>query len=424
MAFDLMKRVNLPRLGGLARSTIGVMAWHGIRLVVQLAWVVLLARSLGAEGYGVFSGAAGLALSMSGIAGLGLSLRMYQDVAREPARYPLRLRQAWRGLWWSAAGLALAFVAVSLWLFDELGWQILLAIALSELVFAPVATQVAFAFAAHGRMAVSAAVPALLATARVLAVLVFAVIDACERIAVYAGLHAIATALAVVLLVALQKRQLPAADTHGALGWDDIRAGLGFSAVWASGMALGSADKAVALKAGGAELAGHYTAAYRLASLVALPVDALVMAVMPRLFRVGAGMQEHPRILSVLASVTLVYGLFAGGFVWLAADALPWLLGEGFLAAAETARMLSIYVPIYCMRTLGCNVLLGLEQKRWRFGSELSALALIIVIGFARIPVAGLAGAVEALIIGELSLMVLAWLRVMACRPRARNRKA
>ena len=31
------------------------MAWHAARMLTQLTWVVLLARALGAEGYGAFS---------------------------------------------------------------------------------------------------------------------------------------------------------------------------------------------------------------------------------------------------------------------------------------------------------------------------------------------------------------------------------
>jgi O-antigen/teichoic acid export membrane protein len=400
------------------------MAWHVARMLTQLTWVVLLARALGAEGYGVFSGVAGLALSISGFAGLGLGLRMYQDVAREPAQYALRWRQAWRALWWSAGGLAMIFMTVGLWVFAALGWELLFAVALSEVFFAPFATHVAFAFAAHGRMSLAAAVPVMLGAARVVAVLAFEAINADGRIAIYASFHAVATGLAVIGLTAFQRRKQPADDVRAPLDWRDVRTGLGFSGVWASGMALGSADKAVALKAGGAEVAGHYTVAYRFASLVALPVDALVMAAMPRLFRAGAGKLEHPGILSVLASVTFAYGLLAGGVVWFAADALPWLLGEGFIAAAEIARMLAIYVPIYCMRSLGCNVLVAFEQKRWRFISELAALGMMILIGFARIPVAGSAGAVEALIFGELSLIALVWWRVISRQSLLGNIKA
>lgn len=413
MASNLNISIRFPRLGGLARSTIGVMAWNATRLLVQLVWVLLLARALGADGYGTFSGIAGLALAMSGIVGLGLGLRMYQDVARQPDLYPRRWHQVWRGLWWSGGGIALLFLVIGRWQFGAFGWDLLIAIAVSELILAPVVTQIAFAYAAHRRMAWAAAVPVVLAVARVLAVLLFQLIGYDGDIAAYAGLHASATAFAIVALLVLQKRNLPADAVVAPLAWRDVKSGLGFSAVWASGLALGSADKAVALKLGGAELAGHYTVAYRFAGIVALPVDALVMAVMPRLFRVGAGMQEHPRILSILAIATCAYGVVAGGAVWLCADAIPWLFGEGFVAAAETARMMAIYVPIYCMRILACNVLLGIGQKRWRFGSELVALALIMIVGVIRIPTGGLGGAVEALIVAESSLMLLAWWRVV-----------
>jgi O-antigen/teichoic acid export membrane protein len=392
------------------------MFWHTARLLLQLVWVIVLARSLGVEGYGSFSGVSGLALAMSGVVGLGLGLRMYQDVARDPALYSLRWRQTCHGLWWSGGGVALVFLALAHWQFGLFGWGLLLAIALSELVLAPVAAQIAFAYAAHGRIARSAAVPVVVALARLSAVLVFALVGQGD-ITAYAVWHTCATAAAVIVLKLIHGRELISPAINGSVTWRDVREGLGFSVMWASGLALTSIDKALALKLGGAEVAGHYAAAYRFVGVVALPVDALVTAVMPRLFRAGTGMREHPRILQTLLMVTGVYGLLAGGAVWVGADVLPWLLGDGFAIAAETARAMAIYVPIYCMRILGCSVLLSRGQKWWRFGSEIVALCLMAGVALIRIPSENVHGAVEALVIAESVLLVLVWWRVMTRHP-------
>ena len=64
------------RLGGLARGSLSVLGWNVARLGVQLVWMLLLARNLGAQGYGSFSGLSGLAIALSGLVGAGLGLRM------------------------------------------------------------------------------------------------------------------------------------------------------------------------------------------------------------------------------------------------------------------------------------------------------------------------------------------------------------
>jgi O-antigen/teichoic acid export membrane protein len=406
----------MVRLGNLAKSSIAVMCWQSARLGLQFVWLVLLARLLGVEGYGSFAGLAGLAMALSGIVGFGLGLRMYQDVARDPSLYSVRWQQTRLGLWWSGAATIALFVALAHWQFGGFGWWLLVAIAVSELALSPIATQIAFAYAAHGRMSRSAAVPVVLAAGRVGAVVAFGLTGG-VGIEAYAPWHAAATAAATIVLLAMQRRELRHTAVAARLSWPDLRNGLGFSAVWASSVALTSADKALALRVGGTEIAGQYSAAYRFVTVVAVPVDALVMAVTPRLFRASRGDPQSPRMLAALSSVTAAYGALAGVLVWLGADALPWLLGAGFAATPATALMLAFYVPVYCLRMLAGGLLIGGGRKAWRCGVELTALGVMLGVGLVRIPAAGLDGAVEALLVGETLLLGLAWWGVLA-RPR------
>ena len=54
---DLRSRLMIQAL---AKSVSVVFVWNAARLALQLAWVLLLARALGPQGYGTFSGLAGL----------------------------------------------------------------------------------------------------------------------------------------------------------------------------------------------------------------------------------------------------------------------------------------------------------------------------------------------------------------------------
>jgi O-antigen/teichoic acid export membrane protein len=407
--------------GALARNSAVVMLWSGARLVAQLLWVLLLARELGASSYGAFSGVIALALAMSGFAGLGQGLRMYQDVARVPDLLADRWRQASRVLMLSGAGLAVLFLAAAHVMFVGIDWVLLVAVALSELLFAPVVAQVAFAYAAHGWMGRAAAAPVILSLMRILAVVVLALLPGAASIGTYAWLHLVATAMTAAVVGVACVRELGIGSADRGLDRRDVRVGLGFSAVQASGLALGSMDKVFALRWGGEALAGNYVAAYRFISVTVLPVDSLMMAALPHLFRAGVERAGAGRMLLALVVAAGGYGVLMGAVVWWAAGLLPWLLGPSFSGASAAARMLAVYVPLYCLRTLGTNTLLGFGWKRWRFVCELLALAMMGGAAAWRIPAAGLAGAVEALLAAEVILLLLIWtgvfLRVLS-RPR------
>lgn len=415
--------MRLPSLGGLARGTLAVLGWNIARLAAQLAWVVLMARSLGVDAYGTFSGIAGLALALSGFAGAGLGLRMYQDVAREPVMFGERWAQAARALAWSSLLLWLGFVVIGAVAFEEVPASLLAIIALAELVGTPMVVHVAFAYAAHGRVAQAAAAPVAMSLARVAAVLALPWVAEGADLHAYVMLHAVATIGTASAQWAWCKHRLAPKCDGTTLDANALREGVRLSSIWASGLALSSLDKAMALREGGAAVAGHYTAANRFASLMALPVDALVTAAMPRLFRAGAGQMVHPRLIAWLLAATLGYGLLAAGLLWVGAGWLPRLLGPDFAPAVPALGVLALYVPAYCLRSLGANILLGFGRVRWRLVSELGALVLMVALMVAWTP-HGAVGAAWAVVIAEWCLVAALWVRLAVCSLSERGRAA
>jgi O-antigen/teichoic acid export membrane protein len=189
----------------------------------------------------------------------------------------------------------------------------------------------------------------------------------------------------------------------------DIREGLGFSAVWAVANALTSLDKTLVLRFAGSTTTGLYAAAYRLATMFALPIDALTMAVTPRLFRRGDGDASHPHLLRHLVAITLSYTLAAEAALWLAAELLPVLLGQGFKPAVSAARWLTLFLPCYGLRVLGSNVLLASGLKRLRIIIEGLGMLSMLLFALLWLPGHGLNGAVTMIIASEATLAMLTW---------------
>lgn len=398
------------RPGRLAKDTAHVAFWQAVRIGGQALWVILIARLLGPRGYGAFVGAAGLATALGGFTGLGLGLVMLQDVARDPSLFGDRWQSASRISLASGMVLAILYVAVaSLVVGHSVQWPVLIAIALSELSLFPIITLAAFAFSSRHRMGIAAALPALMALCRVLAVLAFWITAPERSLSAYAWFHAAFTLLCAVVAwfwVQLALRPPPAPLR---LRSRDMREGAGFSVMWMVGNALNSLDKTLVLWLTSADTAGLYASAYRLATVLALPIDALTMAAGPRLFRHGDGTEQRPGLIPRLLASALLYAFVAAMALYLLAGVLPWLLGPAFAAAVPAARWMALFVPCYGLRLLGSNVLMASNAKRLRAAVEGCALGLLVILAWLWVPTHGLYGAVAMICCTEAALAVAVW---------------
>lgn len=401
-----------PPFRAIASSTTRVLFWNVARLTTQLIWVVLMARTLGVEGYGAYSGVAGLALAFSGLVGAGLGLRMYQDVVRKPKAFGVRWAQATRWLGWSGLVTASAFAAVASKVFDSVSTTVVAAIALSELLVAPVVGHIALAYAAHGKFSSAAAAPVMLSMGRVVAIGVLGLLGQNE-LQLYAMLHVGATVIAASVLwfVCLRSLKPPAASAR--LDSNAVSDGAKLSAVWTSGLALGSIDKALVLKFGTEDVAGHYTVASRFAGIVALPMEALLVTVLPKLFRIGIDEPSKPSVLSALFFVALVYGGGAGFLMWCSVDLITVVVGEEFESAVPAMAVLSLFVPANCLRISAAGVLLSHGWIRWRLVCELSSLFIMALLMACWVPAYSAVGAAWAIVVSENLLATSMWLRVL-----------
>jgi O-antigen/teichoic acid export membrane protein len=402
------------RFGKLAQDTAFVAFWQTARIGAQTIWVILIARLLGPQGYGTFTGAAGLATAIGGFTGLGLGLVMLQDVARNSNLFGDRWRKAIVVCIASGLILALLFIGCASVVLDHrLRLSVLIAIAISELVFFPIVSVAAFAFSARHQMGIAAALPALMAVFRVLAAVVFWLTTRTASLEVYVWFHAIATLLCACVAWLWVTIQLRPERTALVLTRRSLSEGFGFSMVWMTNNALISLDKTLVLRICGAEIAGLYAALYRFAAVLALPVEALTMAAGPRLFRHGGGIEQQPSLIPRLLLSALVFGALMGTVLWACIGILPWLLGNNFQAAVGAARWMALFVPCYGVRLLGSNVLMTSDCKRLRVLIEGCGLALLIILALAWLPGHGLKGAIAMITTTEAVLALATWLVIV-----------
>lgn len=392
--------------GRLARSTLLATVWQAVRVAFQAAWMIVIAHALGANGLGMLSGLLGLATTLGGLTGLGGAMLLLKNVSRQPESFSRYWRQSLVLSLCSSGLLVIVFLVLSP---VQHGWALVLAIACTDLTCMPFIVLCSHAFQAHEKMGWHSALPTINAFTRLLAALAFWFFSTQHDISVYAILHALAglmSAGAAFLAVVLLLNPLP----HPFV-WSvgEAREGAAFSALWFTGNATTELDKSIALHVGGGELAGVYAAAYRFTSVVALPIVALIGAIQSRLFRVDSTQGRLLRHSLIAIFGWAVVGALA---LQLLAPLIPVLLGEQFAHAAQLARWLTLWIPLYGLRLLGTSILTSRSKQALRIGIECTGLAAMFALATWLIPHWGQIGAALMAVGTEALLATLTWAAV------------
>ncbi len=360
----------------------------------------------------MYSGVAGIAVALGCFSGLGLGLAMYQDVVITPQCFSARWSEA---LWLTVISgffFSLVFIALCTFIFSKTSIYTLLAIGLSELIFYPLMSTSAFAFASRLRIGWSSAMPSLMALFRCLAILIFFIASNKKSIDEYVWYHLAATSLASILIILLAHEILMPEPYPFRINSSNIRRGLFFCFSWAGSNSIASLDKSIVLKIGGSEMAGLYSSSFRLATIFMQPIDALVNAATPKLFLSGANNHtKNPAIIYIFVTL-ITYSFIAGIALLTLPKFFIWLLGASFASAENTIRWLSLLIPCYAMRVLGAHILLTSNNFKLKLISEMVGIFILVTLGAALIPTLGLQGAVIMAITAELSIALICWIAI------------
>lgn len=399
------------RLGGLGRNTLSTTFGLVLRAGLQAAYLVVLSRWLGAEGYGLFAGSVAAAILLAPLSNWGMGYVFTERLEHAPAQ---------RGALWHAVlrqavsnGLLLVVVAVAAsvaFLHVRVSLADMLLLALAELLAVPlvhVATQALLALNRSGLAATVTCVVPALRLAGAIALLASDAPASVHAIAVTHCLGSIAgTALALVLAGRIAGRR---AAGHASPGWRALlHDGAPYAASALAGGAYFEVDKILILQLLGASAAGTYTAAFRVALVLVLPITALLGNALPRLFaaeRLGHGTALLKRV--VVAS--LGYAALAALCALAVAPLVPLLFGPGYADSARYMALLSAWVPLFALHMCGATALVAAGGKRARLAVESIGLALVVPLNLLLLPRFGAAGAIAALLSAEMVMAAACW---------------
>ena len=292
-------------MGPIARSTIKTSFVLGLRLVVQAGTLLLVARMLGPEQFGAFAGIAALAVLLGALASLGSSLVLLGAMSNDPALRDQVLPWAIPTTLLTGAVLLTLFVAISKTLLAaaDVSLMVLLAIGITEVWLQPLLSLVTTEHHAQGRIARSQLLHVIPLALRMLLAMSILLLSPTRPLDIYAPGYCLASLLPLMVLVL--KTSWPGIEHWRLPSYNELKNTAGFAALNITNMGPAELDKTLAARLMPMAEAGVYSAGARAIGAVVLPVGAMLLSALPRLFREGSEHQQSKRLTNWIFSATV-----------------------------------------------------------------------------------------------------------------------
>lgn len=359
------------RTRGLLRDTTHLTIGQGLRLVIQAAYFVLIARSLGPDAYGAFVTVVAMAALLGPFSGLGTANLFIKNVRSGKREAAL----CWGNgvLLTVLSGTLLSCVGVGLSTLLHLKTVPLVVtiVCVADLVLLKVTELAAFGFAAMDRMkqtSIQSVVVSLLRLGGIVA-LVVTVHPVTLDLWVLTYLFTTLLGMLYALVKGGQLWGRPIVDLRALR--EDATEGVFFSVAGSATTIYNDIDKIMLSRLADLAATGVYGAAYRVIDVTMTPIRSLAAAAYPHFFRKGVGgmAQTYPYALSLIAK-TSIYGAFASAGLWLAAPILPHILGNQYRGVLPAVRWLALIPFLRCIHSFMADALSGAGLQRVRTGIQ------------------------------------------------------
>lgn len=403
--------------GPIARGTIRTSFVLGLRLVVQAGTLLIVARMLGPDQFGAFAGIAALAVILGTLSTFGTHLVLLGEVSKEPDRREQVLPYAVPFTLLCGGVLLAVFLLLSILVLHEadISPTALIVIGVTELWLQPLFGFPAMEQMALGRTARSQLLATLPLALRLLAAAAVFLTGPGDPLTVYAFGYLAASIAALAIATSAMSLRWPHPRVWRLPARAEIRESAGYAVLNITAMSPAELDKTLATKLLPLASAGVYAAGARVIGAATLPVIAMMMSALPRLFREGQAKAEHTaRLLRWIFAAALAYGLGLAALLWFIAPLFDWLFGAGYRELGHIIRWLCLAVPALALRTAAGNILMALGRPWVRVAFEVTGL--IVLVGASTLFTInfGGTGMPLALASAEWVMVLVGWLLVRA----------
>jgi O-antigen/teichoic acid export membrane protein len=399
----------------LARNTGWMMLGQGARIPIQALYFILIARSLGTQGYGAFVGVTALVAILAPFASLGSGDILIKNVARDEASF--------RAYWGKAlcltcvSGSILLVVAgllSKLLLPAGITLPLVISVAVADLIFSRLLDVSAQAFQAFQRLARTSQLMVLSNIARLILLALLLIWLRHPSPVVWGYFYLAGIGVSAVAAILLVNRELGTPVFKVATIFSDLKQGLFFSISLSSQNIYNDIDKTMLAKLGTLEAAGIYGAAYRIIDVAFTPVRSLLYASYARFFQSGAvGVGGTLRLARKLLPFAASYGLAVSLALYLSAPLLPIFLGAQYAETVTALRWLSLLPLLKVMHYFAADSLTGAGRQGVRSACQVTTAGFNFLSIIWLIPIYSWKGAAWASVASDGLLAILLWSSVL-----------
>lgn len=363
----------------LSRDTLWMLIGHGAQLPIRAVYFILIARWLGAEGYGAFIGVTSLVSILAPFASMGYGNILIKHVACDRSEFSRYWGRTLLLTWASGIVLTLATVVLShLLLPKSIPLMLVVTVSIADLLFLSILNVCAQAFQGVERLSMTSFLLILPNATRLVALVVLILLKKPTPLDL-GYLYLVSTGAAFLIGGYLVTRELGRPVFGGKTMDAEVKEGLYFSVALCSHSIFNDIDKTMLTRLATLQAAGIYAAAYRLVDVAFIPVRSLIAASYARFFRSGQqGMRGTLALVAHLLPYAAGYGLASSLLLYLCAPLLPYVFGRDFEAATEALRWLSLLPFLKVLHYFPANALTGAGFQGLR-SSLLVATALFNV---------------------------------------------
>jgi O-antigen/teichoic acid export membrane protein len=395
----------------IVRGTLWLLVGRGMRLVLQAAYFVIIARTLGVENYGAFVSTTALVAIVAPFIGLGIDTLLLKNVAKNRDL----LREYWGNALWmvfvTGLGLMGLLALISPYLLPRsISPLLIFLVAVSDLIFGSITNIAERAFQAVDRLNMSAQISISIMFMKVVAAIslmsFFHKPDPLEWVCLYL----VSSVMSALLAAILVHRAFGSPKLALARIMPELAEGVYFSISNSAYTIYNDIDKTMLARLSTLEATGIYAAAYRLIDVAFIPVISIAGAAYAEFFRKGKdGISATLTFAKPLVFITSGYSIFAGIGLLLLSPIVPHILGDEYINVVQALRWLAPIPLFRAMQHFGGDILSGTGFQGLRSSLEVIVAIFNISINLWLIPLYSWQGAAWSSLASDGLLMVMLW---------------
>jgi O-antigen/teichoic acid export membrane protein len=382
--------------------------------VLQAAYFVIIARTLGVAQYGEFVSMTALAAIVSPFVGLGMEILLLKNVAKNRSLFSAYWGNSLVVTLLTGVGFICLLVLLSpLLLPRSISPLALLLVAIGDLIFGSITNLAGRSFQAVDRLNISAQIGIFVMFTKVLAAIALLQFFPQPNSLQWVSLYSASSMISALFAAILVQRWLGSPTLELARIKSELTEGLSFSVSNSAYTIYSDIDKTMLARLSTLAATGIYAAAYRLIDVAFIPVISIAGAAYADFFRKGKdGIGAALTFAKPLVAITATYSTIAGVAMLVLAPIVPLILGDEYREVVAALRWLAPIPLFRAMQHFGGDILSGSGFQRWRSMLEAGIAIFNIAINLWLIPLYSWKGAAWASLTSDGLLMLLLWISV------------